>query len=70
MCFFYIIIIALLSVQCNRTKICDVNFTAVGSCGDICRQRCHPASAVRLPTKNFGCEDTLKTVPLYAAYCL
>ena len=33
-------------------------------------QRYQPKYAVRLSTKNFGCEAALKTVPLYATFCL
>lgn len=29
-----------------------------------------PAYAIKLSTKNFGCEDNKKTVPLYAAFCI
>ncbi len=29
-----------------------------------------PAYAIKLSAKNFGFEDSKKTVPLYAAFCI
>lgn len=29
-----------------------------------------PAYAIKLSTKNFGCEDNKKIVPLYAVFCI
>lgn len=34
------------------------------------RQRYHPALALRLTTRNFGLADGIKSVPLYATFCL
>ncbi|WP_302370572.1 ATP-binding protein [Acidaminococcus massiliensis] len=30
----------------------------------------HPTGAIRLSLKNFGCENGIRSVPLYAAFCL
>lgn len=30
----------------------------------------HPAYSIRLSLKNFGEEDGLKSIPLYAAFCI
>ena len=29
-----------------------------------------PAYAIRISMKNFGCEDGIKSVPLYAVFCI
>ena len=34
------------------------------------RKRSFPGSAIRLSSKNFGFEDGLYSIPLYAAFCI
>jgi len=34
------------------------------------REMYKPAYAIKLSSKNFGFEDGIKTVPLYAAFCI
>ena len=34
------------------------------------RNRISPRSAIRLSSKNFGLEDRLYSIPLYAAFCI
>ena len=37
---------------------------------DVFRKKYQPEIAVRLSTKNFGMENGIKSIPLYAAFCL